>query len=175
MTEQLVLTTPSDREIVLSRTFDAPRRLVFDAFTRPDLLVRWYGAYGWQLVMCEVDLRVGGSWRYVSEGPDGAVMGQSGTYLEIDPPDRLVVTELFDDQSYPGETTITHEFDEDHERTTVTTTLTFATPAGRDIVLGYPMAHGVAESFERLTSVLVEMSRNLNGGASPTSNKEEKQ
>jgi uncharacterized protein YndB with AHSA1/START domain len=156
VTSQLVLTTPSEREIVLSRTFAAPRRMVFDAFTKPDLLVRWYGANGWQLVRCELDLRVGGTWRYVSEGPDGATMGQSGTYLEITPPERLVVTELFDDQSYPGETTITHEFIEHDERTTVRTTLLFATPAGREIVLGYPMARGVGESYERLSAVLAD-------------------
>jgi uncharacterized protein YndB with AHSA1/START domain len=156
VTGQLVLTTPSEREIVLAREFDAPRRLVFEAFTKPELLVRWYGASGWQLVVCEIDLRIGGAWRYLSEGPDGATMGQSGTYLEITRPDRLVVTEEFDDQSYPGKTTITHEFVERDERTTVTTTLRFATAAGRDIVLGYPMARGVGESYERLSAVLAE-------------------
>jgi uncharacterized protein YndB with AHSA1/START domain len=157
VTSQLVLTTPSEREIVLAREFDAPRRLVFEAFTKPELLVRWYGANGWQLVVCEIDLRVGGTWRYISEGPNGATMGQAGTYLEITQPDRLVVTELFDDQSYPGETTITHEFLERDERTTVRTTLCFATPAGRDIVLGYPMARGVGESYARLSALLADM------------------
>lgn len=157
MTGQLILTTPSEREIVLSRSFDAPRRMVFDAFTKPELLVRWYGANGWQLVVCEIELRIGGTWRYVSEGPHGATMGQSGTYLEVTPPERLIATELFDDQSYPGETTITHEFIEHDERTTVTTTLLYATPVGREIVLGYPMARGVSESYERLSVVLADM------------------
>ena len=161
MTNQLVVTTPSEREIVLAREFDAQRRLVFDAFTKPELLVRWYGADGWQLVVCEIDLRVGGTWRYVSEGPNGASMGQTGTYMEITRPDRLVVTELFDDQSYPGETTITHEFIESHERTTVRTTLCFATEAGRDIVLGYPMARGVGEGYQRLSAILADV---LTGG-----------
>ncbi len=161
MTNQLVVTTPSEREIVLAREFDAPQRLVFDAFTKPELLVRWYGADGWQLVVCEIDLRVGGTWRYVSEGPNGASMGQTGTYMEITRPDRLVVTELFDDQSYPGETTITHEFIERDERTTVRTTLCFATAAGRDIVLGYPMARGVGEGYQRLNAVLADV---LTGG-----------
>jgi uncharacterized protein YndB with AHSA1/START domain len=78
----------------------------------------------------------------------------------------LVVTELFDDQSYPGETTITHEFVERDEHTTVTTTLCFATVAGRDIVLGYPMAHGVSESYERLSAVLAER-RGMNTSESP--------
>jgi uncharacterized protein YndB with AHSA1/START domain len=157
MTNQLVLSTPSEREIVLAREFDAPRRLVFEAFTKPELLVRWYGAYGWQLVVCEIDLRVGGTWRYISAGPNGASMGQSGTYVEITRPDRLVANELFDDQSYPGETTITHEFIEHDQRTTVRTTLCFATASGRDIVLGYPMARGVGESYERLSVILADL------------------
>ena len=76
----LTVTTPTDRQIVLTRVFDAPRRLVFAAFTRPELLRRWFGARGWNLVVCEVDLRVGGGWRFVSRGPDGAEMGQGGVY-----------------------------------------------------------------------------------------------
>ncbi|GFJ94320.1 hypothetical protein Prum_079620 [Phytohabitans rumicis] len=102
MTGSLTVTTPSDREIVLRRDFDAPRPLVYAAFTTPDLLTRWYGARGWHLVDCEIDLRVGGAWRFVSQGPGGARMGQSGVYRVVDPPERLVYTEMFDDQSYPG-------------------------------------------------------------------------
>jgi uncharacterized protein YndB with AHSA1/START domain len=154
MTRELVLTTPSDREIVLAREFDAPRRMVFDAFTRPELLVRWYGATGWRLVGCDVDLHVGGQYRLESRGPDGAIMVQSGAYREITPPARLVMTELFDEQSYPGESLITHEFAERAGRTTVTTTVLFATVAGRDIALGYPMARGVGESYDRLNELL---------------------
>ncbi|SCG52159.1 SRPBCC domain-containing protein [Micromonospora halophytica] len=152
--ESLVVHAPGDREIVLSRIFDAPADLVFAAFTRPELLVRWYGARGWRLVGCEVDLRVGGRWRFVSEGPDGALMGQSGVYLEIDPPLLLVGTEVFDDQSYPGETLVRHVFTEVAGRTTVTTALRYATAQGRDRVLRYPMARGVSESFTRLTELL---------------------
>ena len=97
---RLTVTTPTDRDIVLSRAFDAPRHLVFDALTRPELLTRWYGARGWNLVVCEVDLRVGGAWRFVSRGPDGAEMGQGGVYQVIRPPERLAYTELFDNQSW---------------------------------------------------------------------------
>lgn len=150
----LKVTTPTDREIVLTREFDAPRRLVFEAFTTPDLLRRWYGARGWNLVVCEVDLRTGGAWRFVSRGPDGTSMGQGGVYREIRPPDRLVYTELFDDQSYPGESLITHEFVERRGRTTLTSTLLYATRQGRDIVLTYPMERGVAEGFDRLAEIL---------------------
>ncbi|WP_199714408.1 SRPBCC family protein [Micromonospora radicis] len=134
--------------------FDAPARLVFAAFTRPDLLVRWYGAGGWRLVECAVDLRVGGYWRFVSQGPDGQRMGQSGHYRQITPPHRLVYTELFDDQSYPGETLVGHDFTELAGRTTVTTTLRFDTPDGRATALRYPMARGVTESYLRLAELL---------------------
>jgi len=155
----LRVTTPTDREIVLEREFDAPSRLVFDAFTKPDLLKRWFGARGWGLVVCEVDLRVGGAWRFVSRGPGGTDMGHGGVYRVILPPDRLVCTELFDDQSYPGESLITHEFVEWHGKTTLTSTVRYATPEGRDIVLRYPMRRGVAESYDRLTGVLAQMRR----------------
>jgi uncharacterized protein YndB with AHSA1/START domain len=150
----LRVTTPSDREIVLSRAFDAPCRLVFDALTRPDLLVRWFGARGWNLVVCEVDLRVGGAWRFVSRGPDGAEMGHGGVYRVVSPPDRLTYTEMFDDQSYPGETLITHVLVERAGATTLTSTLRYATREGRDTVLRYPMRRGVAEGFDRLAEIL---------------------
>ena len=149
-----IVTTPSDHEIRMTRLFDAPRHLVFDAFTKPDLLTRWYGARGWTLISCEVDLRVGGGWRFVSQGPDGAQMGQSGVYQAIEPSDRLVYTELFDHQSYPGESLIDHEFVERDRKTTLTSTLRFATAEGRDIVLRYPMRRGVAEGFDRLADLL---------------------
>ncbi|MFI6513441.1 SRPBCC family protein [Streptosporangium sp. NPDC050855] len=150
----LEVTTPTDREIVLTRVFDAPRRMVFDAWTRPELLVRWYGARGWNLVVCEVDLRVGGRWRFVSRGPGGAEMGQGGVYRVVSPPGRLVHTETFDDQSYPGETLVSHAFTERDGRTTLTSTVLYATREGRDIVLGYPMARGVAEGYDRLAGLL---------------------
>ncbi|MEU4830969.1 SRPBCC family protein [Streptosporangium sp. NPDC023615] len=152
----LKVTTPTDREIVLTRVFDAPRRLVFDAWTRPELLRRWYGARGWNLVVCEADLRVGGRWRFVSRGPGGEEMGQGGVYRVVSPPGRLVCTEMFDDQSYPGETLVTHEFVERDARTTLTSTVLYATREGRDIVLRRPMARGVAEGYDRLTEVLAE-------------------
>ena len=164
-TSTLQVTTPSDREIVLTRVFDAPRQMVFDAFTRPELLRRWFGARGWNLVVCEVDLRVGGGWRFVSRGPDGAEMGQGGVYREVVPPDRLVYTELFDDQSYPGESLIAHDFAEQDGRTTLTSTLLYATREGRDTVLRYPMARGVAESYDRLAELLRSRRPQMKGAA----------
>jgi uncharacterized protein YndB with AHSA1/START domain len=156
-TGTLKVTTPTDREIVLTRVFDAPRRMVFDALTKPELLKRWFGARGWNLVVCEVDLRVGGTWRFVSRGPGGEDMGHGGVYREILPPERLVCTELFDDQSYPGESLITHELAEQTGKTTLTSTLLYASREGRDVVLSYPMARGVAEGDDRLTEMLAEM------------------
>ena len=150
-TGTLMVTTPTDREIVLTRVFDAPRRMVFDALTKPELLM------GWNLVVCEVDLRVGGTWRFVSRGPDGTDLGHGGVYRVILPPDRLVYTELFDDQSYPGESLISHEFVEQDGRTTLTSTLLYASREGRDIVLSYPMKRGVAEGYDRLTEMLAEI------------------
>lgn len=152
----VTVTTPTDREIVLRREFDAPRRAVFDAFTKPELLMRWFGARGWNLIVCEVDLRVGGTWRFVSRGPDGTNMGHGGAYRVIQPPERLICTELFDDQSYPGETLISHEFVGRDGRTTLTSTLLYASPEGRDTVLRYPMTRGVSESYDRLTAMLTE-------------------
>jgi uncharacterized protein YndB with AHSA1/START domain len=153
MTE-LTVTMPTDREIVLTRSFTAPARLVFDAFTQPSLLTRWYGARGWNLVACSVDLREGGRYRFESAGPQGETMAQSGTYRIVQPCSRLVYTELFDDQSYDGESVITHVFTEDSSRTTVTTTVLYATAAGLETVRRYPMARGVTESYERLDVVL---------------------
>jgi uncharacterized protein YndB with AHSA1/START domain len=151
---QLTVTTPSDREIVLRRVFQAPRPLVFRALTEPDLLRRWFGARGWQLVGCEVDLRVGGRWRFVSHGPGGAELGHGGVYRVVEPPERLVHTELFDGQSYPGESLVSHRLTELSGDTTLTTTVRYATREGRDTVLRYPMARGVAEGYYRLAALL---------------------
>jgi uncharacterized protein YndB with AHSA1/START domain len=163
MSHTLSVTTPTVREIVLTRTFDATRDLVFAAFTTPALLTRWYGARGWHLVACEVDLRVGGAWRFESVGPDGARMVQSGVYREITPPERVCFTEVFADQSYPGESLITHRFVERDATTTVTSTVLYPSRAARDTVLRYPMARGVSESYHRLEELLKHP---MNGDAS---------
>src|SRR3954462_9852969 len=94
-------TTPSDREIVITRVFDAPRRLVWEALTNPEHVPHWFGPRGWTLPVCQMDFRPGGAWRFVVHGPDGTDMGMRGVYQEITPPERLVSTESFDD--YPGE------------------------------------------------------------------------
>jgi uncharacterized protein YndB with AHSA1/START domain/catechol 2,3-dioxygenase-like lactoylglutathione lyase family enzyme len=154
VTGSVTVSTPTDTEIVLVRDFAAPRRLVFAALTRPELLTRWWGARGWNLTECYVDLCVGGNWRFVSRGPDGATMAQAGVYREIEPPERLVYTERFDDQSYEGESLVTHVLVERDGTTTLTSTVRYASRQARDTVLRYPMRRGVGEAYERLDELL---------------------
>lgn len=154
-TGTLKLTTPTEREIVMTRDFDAPRRLVFDAWTRPDLLKRWLGVFGgWSLVVCEIDLKVGGAYRYVWRGPDGAEMGMRGVYREIVPPERLVATEKFDEPWYPGEALDTMVLVEQGGKTTLTTTVLYESREARDTALKSGMEQGVAASCNRLAEVL---------------------
>ena len=143
-TGTLKVTTPTDREIVLTRVFDAPRRMVFDAFTKPELLKRWFGPRGWSLVVCEVDLRVGGGFRFVLRGPDGREMGMRGVYREIVPPERSVHMESFDD--YPGESKVTAVFVEEGGKTTLTATVLYPSQEVRDIVI--QIRHGARRRRE---------------------------
>jgi uncharacterized protein YndB with AHSA1/START domain len=148
----LKVTTPSDREIVMTRVFDASRRLVWDAFTRPELLKRWFGPRGWSLVVCEVDLKVGGGFRFVLRGPDGKDMGMRGVYREIAPPERSVHMESFDD--YPGESQVTGVFVEHGGKTTLTATVLYPSKEVRDLVIQSGMEHGAAESYDKLAELL---------------------
>jgi uncharacterized protein YndB with AHSA1/START domain len=155
---KLQITTPSDREIAMTRTFDAPRLLVFDAFTRPELIKRWLGVRaGWTMPVCEVDLRVGGKYRYVWRGPKGNDMGMGGVFREIVAPERIVATEKFDDSWYAGEAVDTTVFVEKGGRTTVTMTVRYESKEARDGVLATPMATGVAESYDKLAEYLASV------------------
>lgn len=152
---KLQVSTPSDREIAMTRVFDAPRSMVFDAWTKPELLTRWLGVRGgWTFAICQVDLRVGGSYRFVWRGPNGAEMGMGGVYREVMPPDRLVATEKFDESWYEGEALDTTTFVERDGKTTATTTVRYASREVRDGVLKSPMERGVAESYDKLDEVL---------------------
>jgi uncharacterized protein YndB with AHSA1/START domain len=103
-TGTLQVSTPSEREIAMARPFDAPCDLVFDAWTKPELLKRWLGVRaGWSMAVCEVDLKMGGAYRFVWRGPVGNEMGMGGVYREVVRPKLLVATELFDDPWYAGE------------------------------------------------------------------------
>ena len=151
-TGTLEVTTPTDREIVMTRVFDAPRRLVFDAFSKPELLKRWFGPRGWSLVVCEVDLKVGGGFRFVMRGPDGKDMGMRGVYRELVPPERSVHMESFDD--YPGESKVTSVLVEEGGKTTLTVTVLYPSKEVRDIVIKSGMEHGAAESYDKLAELL---------------------
>jgi len=152
---KLQVTTPSEREIAMTRVFDAPRSLVFDAWTKPELLRRWLGVRGgWTFAVCEVDLKVGGSYRFVWRGPDGSEMAMGGVYREIVRPERLVATEKFDEPWYEGEALDTMVFVEHGGKTTATTTVLYASREVRDAVLKSPMDRGVSESYEKLDEVL---------------------
>ena len=151
-TGTLKVTTPSDCEIVLTRVFDAPRQLVFDAISKPELLKRWFGPHGHSLVVCEVDFRVGGAWRFVLEDPDGRHMGMSGVYQEIVPGERTVHTEAFDD--YPGDSVVTTVLTEQDGKTTLTGTVRYESREVRDAVVASGMEHGAAETYDRLADLL---------------------
>src|SRR5258708_37186676 len=99
-TGTLQVATPTDREIVMTRVFDAPRNLVFDSFTKPELLKRWFGPRAWSLVVCEVDFKVGGKWRFGLRGPYCREMGRRAVYRQTAPPERTIHLEISD--HYPG-------------------------------------------------------------------------
>jgi uncharacterized protein (TIGR03086 family) len=142
-----------DRTVRIVRAFRAPRRLVWDAHTRPDLLKRWLGPADWPLTECEIDLRPGGGLRQVSRGPDGTEMVMRGTYTHVDPPSRLVATIAFDDDWTGGETTNTWIFDEVAGVTTVTLIVDYASPESRDGALATGMAEGMGEGYRRLDAL----------------------
>jgi len=151
----LKVTARSDREIVMTRVFDAPGNLVFDAYTKPELLKRWLGVFGgYSMPVCEVDLRVGGTYRFVWRGPDGAEMGVRGVYREVVRPERLVHTEKFDEAWYPGESLITTVLAEQGGKTTLTVTMRYESREARDAVLKSPMESGVAQSYDKLAELL---------------------
>ncbi|PYO99179.1 MAG: ATPase [Gemmatimonadetes bacterium] len=154
--ETLTVTTPSDREIVMTRVFNAPRRLVFDAHTKPELVKRWLlGPPGWSMPVCEIDLRVGGKYRYVwRRDSDGTQMGMGGVYREVLAPERIVTTERFDEAWYPGEGVGTLLLVERGGKTTLTNTMRYESRAARDGVLKSGMEKGVAESYDRLAELL---------------------
>jgi uncharacterized protein YndB with AHSA1/START domain len=151
--EAVSIATRGDREVVLTRRFDAPARLVFDALTRPDLLRRWYGPEGWTLEVCDIDLRVGGKWRFVARRPDGKVFGQRGVYREIVPGARLVNTESWEDWD-PGETLVTTVLAERGGRTTFTATMVFPSRDVRDTILKSGFEGGAKESYDKLAALL---------------------
>lgn len=153
-TATLTVEPVGDRTIRVVRAFRAPRRLVFDAHTKPELLRRWLGPADWPMTECDIDLRPGGTFRQVMRGPGGEQMVMTGTYNEVDPPSRLVATVTFDDDWTGGETVNTTTFDEVGGVTTVTVVVEYASQASRDGALATPMAEGMGEGYRRLDDLL---------------------
>jgi uncharacterized protein YndB with AHSA1/START domain len=154
----LKIVSQGDREIVMTRSFNAPRHLVFDAFTKPELLKLWFGRVGeWSLAVCEIDLRVGGAFRFVWRGPDCPEMGMRGIYREIVVPERIVSTEQFDQSWYPGGAIGTLVLAERGGKTFLTQTVLYDSTEARDAVMKSPMEQGVSAGYKHLDEVLASM------------------
>jgi uncharacterized protein YndB with AHSA1/START domain len=155
------VTLPSDREVKVIRSFRAPRAMVYRAFTEPQLLQRWMlGPPGWSMPVCEMDVRVGGNYRWRWRSDDGTQeFGFSGTFREVQPDTRLVHTEAYDPGtiggSYPGEPAIvTITFDADGDVTTVTTLIDFGSKETRDGAVSTGMTDGMEQSYQHLDGLL---------------------
>ena len=155
----LRLTTPGDREIVMARDFAAPRERLFDAYTKPELLRRWFGPHGYALVECDIDLRVGGHWRYLVRGLDGSEMTLQGVYQEIVRPELLVTTQTFDEGDYIADNAslVSTSFVEHDGGTTLTTTVRYPTPEMRDEIARSGMAEGFGQGLERLDELVASL------------------
>jgi uncharacterized protein YndB with AHSA1/START domain len=156
----VTLTLPSDREVRVTRRFDAPPELVFRALTTPEILRRWmHGPDGWALAVCTIDLRVGGGFRYVWRKPNGREMAMGGVYRAIDPPSRIVHTELFDDDWTGGETVVTTTLEASGRGTTLTSTILFASKAARDGARETGFDRGMEQAYDVLADFLTEGAR----------------
>ncbi len=152
-TGSLKITTPTDREIVMTRTFNAPRQLVFEAMIQPELLKRWLlGPPGWEMTDCELAGEVGGAYRWAWRHADGQTMSLHGVFREWTPPARTVCTQVM--EGVPGETLVTSVLAEQGGKTTLTTTVLYASREARDAALKSGMEHGVAASYDRLAELL---------------------
>ena len=153
MNASVRISMPNEREVVLERDFDAPPEFVFAALTQPDLLRRWYGPDGWTLDVCEIDLRVGGRWRYVVRKPDGKAVGQRGEYRQIVPAALIVNTESWEDWD-PGECLVTTRLDARDGGTAYVCTTLFPSRDVRDTVVKSGLEQGAAQSYARLARLL---------------------
>lgn len=148
---------PDKPTIVITRLFAAPPAIVFEACTRPELVSRWFGPRGFTAVVCEIDLRVGGRYRYVVRGPDGRDMGFSGEFREIVPAKRIVQTFVFD--PYPqAEAIETAVFTEQAGKTLLTVTILHKSIEFRDGHVQSGMEAGMNESHQRLDDVIASLS-----------------
>ena len=148
------VTLPTDTQILIEREFNAPRHLVYKAYTTPDLIKRWWSGDRGEVTLAEVDLRVGGRWRYVMTANPGFEVGFHGEYREIVPNERLVTTEVYEGMP-EGEAVVTHTFSEKDGRTTLTILMQLPSQADRDAVINSGMEGGMQEAMDHLEQVAV--------------------
>jgi uncharacterized protein YndB with AHSA1/START domain len=157
--DSFVVTTPSDTEIRMTRLFNAPRHLVFEAMSKPEHVKEWWGRLGegYSVPVCEIDLRVGGRWRFVNRHPKGEAAFH-GEYREIQPPGRIVFTEIFED--FPDAVSVvTSELTEEEGKTRMTVTVDYGTKQIRDMVKASGMERGAGISYDRLEDLLASLQR----------------
>jgi uncharacterized protein YndB with AHSA1/START domain len=157
--DSFTVTTPSDHEIRMTRLFNAPRPLVFEAMTKPEHVTQWWGRLGegYSVPVCEIDLRVGGRWRFVNRHPHGEA-GFHGEYLEVGPPGRVVFTEIFED--FPDTVSVvTAELAEEDGKTRLIATVRYPSPEVRDMVLSTGMSTGAGISYDRLEDLVASLQR----------------
>jgi uncharacterized protein YndB with AHSA1/START domain len=156
--ESFKVTTPSDREIQLTRLFDAPRELVFEAMSRPEHITQWWGRLGegYSVPVCEVDLRPGGAWRFTNRTPTGDLVTFYGVYREVAPPERVVFTEIFE-QFPDAESVVTAMLTEESGKTRLIATVRYPSNEVRDMVLQSGMARGAGISYDRLEDVVASL------------------
>jgi uncharacterized protein YndB with AHSA1/START domain len=155
--ETFKVTTPADREIRMTRLFDAPRHLVFEAMSKPEHIKEWWGRLGdgYSVPVCEVDLRPGGKWRFVNRHPKGEAVFY-GVYREIAPPDRVVFTEIF--EPFPdAESVVTAVLSEENGKTRLTVSAVYPSLEVRDMVLKTGMDKGAAVSYDNLEKVAARL------------------
>jgi uncharacterized protein YndB with AHSA1/START domain len=157
--DSFTVTTPADQEIRMTRLFDAPPELVFEAMTRPEHVRQWWGRLGdgYSVPVCEIDFRVGGKWRFVNRHPQGEAAFY-GEYREIDPPGRVVFTEIF--EPFPDVVSVvTAELKDEGGKTRLVATVRYPSTEVRDMVLGTGMASGASISYDRLEDLVAELQR----------------
>jgi uncharacterized protein YndB with AHSA1/START domain len=150
------VTLPADEQILITREFDAPKHLVYKAWTTPELVRRWWNAKRGEVTTCEIDLRVGGTWRFVMVTPDGTEVGFHGEYREIVPNERIVSTEVFEGMP-EGAALNTMTFAERDERTTLTILVEHSSKEHRDGHINSGMEAGMQDAMDLLEEVAVSL------------------
>jgi uncharacterized protein YndB with AHSA1/START domain len=151
-----VVTLPTDTQILITREFDAPRHVVYKAWTTPELIKRWWSGDRGEVTSAEVDLRVGGTWRYVMVANGGFEVAFHGEYREIVPDERIVATEVFEGMP-DAEALTTNTFTEEDGRTTLTILVDHADQASRDAHINSGMEGGMQEAMDHLEQVAVSL------------------